>query len=167
MPHLRLALVGAALIAAASTPVLAAELSAECKPILAAMEKSLRADHTTTTAHGAETMRGVTVGGTVYVQGRGAWRKSPMTVQQSIEQMRENLRDAKAFTCKALPDAVADGTPVLMYATHTVTDDGTQDSRIAVAKSTGLAVSVENRNPGEPGADMTTHYGYANVKAPM
>jgi hypothetical protein len=167
MTRSRLALAAVVLVAGLIAQARAAELAGDCKPVFAAMEKTLRANHTTTSVHGAETIRGVTVDGVAWVQIKGAWRKSPIGVQQNIDMTRENLKDAKAFTCKPLPDAVVDGTPVANYATHTVTDDGTQDTRIAIAKSTGLAVSVENRNPGEPGSDLVTRYGYSGVKAPM
>jgi len=157
-----------ALASAASAASGAAELGADCKPPFSAMEKSLQADHTTVTTHGGDTMRGVTLGGQTWLQVHGAWRKSPVTPQQNIAMTRENLKDAKQFSCKALPDAVVDGTPVAVYATHTVSgDDDVMDSRVAVARSTGLVVSVENRQGGEATASLVTRYAYGNVKAPM
>jgi hypothetical protein len=106
----------AARAAGSFAPAHAAELAGDCKPVFAAIEKTLRANHTTTSVHGAETIR---------------------------------------------------GTPVANDATHTVIDDGTQGTRIALAKSTGLAVSVENPNPGDPCSDLVTRYGHSGVKAPM
>ena len=144
-----------------------AELSGDCKPVAAAMEKSVQADHATTTTRGADTMQGITVGGAIYVQARGAWHKSPMTVQDNLAMSRENLKDAKEYSCKALPDSVVDGIPAANYATHTVNGDTVVDSRIAIAKATGLAVSVENRLSGDANAVMVTHYRYGNVKAPI
>jgi hypothetical protein len=157
----------AALALCALKTVSAAELSAACKPVFAAMEKSLQANHTTTTTHGANVMRGVTVDGTLYLQVGGAWRKSPISVQDNLAMSRENLKGAKEYTCKALPDSVVDGTPVTNYATHTVSDDAVIDSLVAIAKGSGLAVSVENRRTGDAGADMVTKYAYGNVKAPI
>ena len=144
----------------------AAGLSADCKPVFDAMEKTLLSNHTTTTTRGSETMRGVTVGGTAYLQINGAWRKSPLTPQDNIGQSRANLKDAKEYSCKALPDAVVDGVPVANFATHTVGSEGDViDSRIALAKSTGLAVSVENHIGSKVG--YMTRYGYTDVKAPL
>lgn len=148
--------------------VSAAELSADCKPSVAAMEKTLMADHTTVTTHGGDTMRGVTLRGQSWIQARGEWRKSPITPQETLVMAHDNLKDAKQFSCKALADAVVDGTPVAVYATHTVSgDDDVMDSRVAVARSTGLVMSVESRAGGESAPSLVTHYGYANVKAPM
>src|ERR1022692_4112065 len=84
----------------------AAELSAECKPVFAAMEKSLQVDHTAVTTRGADTVRGVTVGGAIWLQVGGSWRKSAMTAQDTIANSRENLKDAKQYTCKSAPDSV-------------------------------------------------------------
>ena len=167
MHRLRLALAAFILAAFPLASCLAAEISPECKPVIEAMEKTLRANHTTTSTHGSETVHGVTVDGVAYLQIKGAWRKSPISIQENIDMSRENLRDAKAFICKVMPDTAVDGRPASTYVTHTITDDGTQDGRIAVDKATGLALSVENRNPGEPALDLVTHYGYADVKAPM
>ena len=144
-----------------------AELSGDCKPVAAAMEKSVQADHATTTTRGADTMQGITVGGAIYVQSKGAWHKSPMTVQDNLAMSRDNLKAAQEYSCKALPDSVVDGTAVANFTTHTVNSGTVVDSRIAIAKATGLAVSVENRLSGDANAVMVTHYRYGNVKAPL
>ena len=146
----------------------AAELSAECRPIVVAIEKSLHTDHHTVASHGANTVHGVTVNGTTWLQMDGTWRKSPMTVEANIAMSRENLKAARSYACKALPDSVVDGKPVANWATHTVVEDGTAHSRIAIAKGTGLVVSVENWHAGETGPpDIVTRYDYANVKPPL
>jgi len=160
-----------ALLAGVPLAPSAADLSAACKPPVAALEKTVRSDHrsiTTSTSHGEDAVQGVTVGGTSYLQVRGAWRKSPLAVKDLLDQMHEDLKDAKEFGCKALADSVVDGTPVANYATHTVSgDDDVVDSRVAVAKSTGLVVSVENHVGGDASATTVTHYTYGSVKAPM
>ena len=158
------------LLAGASPEGRAVELSSACRPVFVAMEKTVQSNHaiTTTSTHGGDATRGVTVDGTAWLQVRGAWRKSPLTVQAMIDMSRENLKDAKEYSCKSLPDSVVDGTPVSNYATHDVSgDDDVIDSRVAIAKATGLAVSVENRIGGDASATTTTHYTYGNVKAPM
>ena len=156
-----------AALAAGAAAAHGAELTAECRPLMAAMEKSIQTDHTTTTTHGAQVMKGVTVGGAIYVQSHGAWVKSPITVQDNLAMSRENLKDATEFSCKLLPDSVIDGTPVTNYATHNSSPDTVMDSRIAIAKGTGLAVRVENRPADDPGGTMVTTYSYGNVKAPI
>ncbi len=161
------ALVLATLALFAATPARGVDLSDDCRPVLAAMEKSVQVDHATVSTHGLEIVRGVTAGGVNYLQVHGAWRRSPLSVQENLAMSRENLKDAQEYTCKALPDSIVDGTPVANYATHTVSDATVVDSRISIAKSSGLAVSVENRHSGDAGADMVTRYTYGNVKPPM
>jgi hypothetical protein len=110
----------------------------------------------------------VTVQGTTWLQIDGGWRKSPMTVEANIAMSRANLKEARSYTCKALPDAVVDGKPVATWATHTVVEDGSADSRIAIAKASGLVVSVENWHAAPTGpADIVTHYDYVDVKPPI
>ena len=146
----------------------AAELSAQCRPIVVAMEKSLQTNHSSTATHGADTVHGVTVDGTTWLQVPGGWRKSPLSVQANIAMSRENLKQATSYTCRPLPDSVVDGKPVVNWATHTVVEDGTADSRIAIAKGSGLVVSVENWHAGATGQpDIVTRYDYANVKPPI
>ena len=166
MPRRRVVLALTLLAGLAGLDAGAAGLSADCKPVFDAMEKTLLSNHTTVTTRGSETLRGVTVDGTMYLQVNGAWRKSPFTPQDNITQSRGNLKDAKEYSCKALPDAVVDGIPVANFATHTVgSEDDVIDSRIAISKPTGLAVSVENRRG--PTVNYMTRYGYTNIKAPL
>ena len=167
MPIRSTAFAVAACALAASTSARAAELSTDCKPVFAAMEKSIQANHTTITTRGADVLHGVTVDGAVYMQVGGAWRKSGISAQDNIAMSRENLKAAKEYSCKALPDSVVDGTPVANFATHTVNDDVVIDTRVAVAKGTGLAMSIETRRPGDPRGDVVTRYGYGSVKAPI
>ena len=157
----------AACALAALTSARAAELSADCKPVLAAMERSIQANHTTTTTRGAEILHGVTVDGAVYLQVNGAWRKSGISAKDNIDMSRSNLKDAQEYSCKALSDSVVDGTPAANYSTHTVNDDAVIDTRIAIAKGTGLAISVVTRRPGDPAGDVVTRYAYGSVKAPI
>ncbi|MFL6680643.1 MAG: hypothetical protein ACJ8IK_20055 [Burkholderiaceae bacterium] len=146
----------------------AAELSPECRAIVVALEKSLHTDHSTISTHGKDTVHGVTVQGTTWLQTNDGWRKSPMTVEANIAMSRANLADARSYQCKALPDSVVDGKPVANWSTHTVVADGSADSRIAIAKGSGLVVSVENWHAAPAGpADIVTHYDYANVKRPI
>ena len=169
MPH-RLAMSAVAAVALCGLAATrAAELSAECKPVFAAVEKSLQIDHTTVSTRGADTLHGVTVGGAMWLQvGGGSWRKSSMTVQDNLAQSRENLKNAKEYTCKSAPDSVVDGIPVTNWATRTVNDDTTIETRIAIAKGSGLVVSVENRRSGEGStSNVVSKYGYGNVKAPI
>ena len=157
------------IVAMLVVPVMAgaAELSPACQPIVAAMEKSLVADHNTATTRAGQISHGVTIGGVNYIEVRGTWRKSPLTPQDSITQTRENLKDAKSFTCSSLPDSVLNGVSVSNYSARTVTEDDTTESKISISKTTGRAVQVENDNKSVRNAHYITQYSYDNVKAPM
>ncbi|MEO8976878.1 MAG: hypothetical protein ABI552_14115 [Casimicrobiaceae bacterium] len=150
-------------------PAFGAELSGACKPVLASMEKTISSDHATTTTRGTETVKGVTVGGAMYFQSSGKWRKSPMTAQAAIAQSRENLKDATEYSCKPLPDSVIDGVAVANFATHTVNDVSTNDGTVAIDKRSGLAVRVENnlKTGAASAPHYVTQYSYGNIKAPM
>lgn len=149
-------------------PAFGAELSSACKPVLASIEKTLATDHVTSSTQASSTVQGITVGGVLYVQVRGAWRKSPATAQGIIAQSRENLKDAREFACRPLPDSIVDGVPALNIATHTVSEDGdNEDGTVAIDKRNGLTVRVESHLNGGPDARHVTHYTYGNVKAPL
>ncbi len=144
-----------------------AALSPACKPIMEAMEKTLLADHTTTTTRAGSDVNGITVGGTMYIQIKGAWRKSPMSAQDALANSRENLQAAKEFNCSPLADSVIDGTPVANYATHEVSEDGGNDGKVSISRSSGLVIRVENDLKGGPESHYVTRYGFGSVKAPM
>ncbi|MEO8848823.1 MAG: hypothetical protein ABI440_09385 [Casimicrobiaceae bacterium] len=150
-------------------PTFGADLSVACKPVLASMEKTIAIDHATTTTAGTETVKGVTVGGSMYFQSRGTWRKSPMTAQAAIAQSRENLKNAKEYSCTPLPDSVVDGVAVANFATHMVSDDATNDGAVAIDTRSGLAIRVENNlKTGAANAPhYVTQYTYGGIKAPM
>jgi hypothetical protein len=145
----------------------AAELSAACQPLVAAMEKSLLADHNTATIRAGKISHGVTIGGVNYIEVSGAWHKSPMSPKDLIAQSRENLKDAKGFTCSTLPDSIVNGVPVSNYAARTVTEDDTTDNKISISKAMGRLVQVENDSKNDENAHYITQYTYDGVKAPM
>jgi len=155
------------LLLAIAAPAFGAELSPACKPIMDAMEKTLLSDHTTTTTRAEGSVNGITAGGTMYIQVKGAWRKSAMSAKDALANSRENLKAAKEFTCTPLADSVIDGTPVANYATHEVNEDGGNDGKVSIAKSSGMVLQVENDLKGGAGTHYVTHYGFGSVKAPM
>jgi len=150
---------------ALSVPAFGAELSAACKPVLAAMEKTLQTDHATVTTRGTTTMHGVTAGGVSYLQFSGVWKKSPMTPQENIKRSRENLQNAREYSCKPLPDSMIGGVAVANFATHT-DGDTVIDNTISIDKRTGLAVTVVTDMKDEH-MHIVTQYTYGGIKAPM
>jgi hypothetical protein len=151
-----------------ATTTFAAEPGASCAPILKAMTKTLVADHSTLSQEGDRTSSGITAGGVNYLQIGGTWKVSPLSPQDNQKRSQENLRNAKSYTCQALADSMLDGVAVANYRTHTESEDGVVDSSIAIAKSTGLALRVENTMDmgGGTKAHYITRYGYTGIQAP-
>ncbi len=149
-------------------PAVSAEPGPACTPILKAMAKTLLADHSAIAQEGDRTSTGITAGGINYLQIAGAWKASPLYPQDNQNRSDENLRNAKTYTCQALPDSVIDGVTVANYRTRTETEDAVVDSAVAIAKSTGLALRVENTIDTGGGTKMhyITRYGYTGIQAP-
>ena len=153
---------------ALSTSAFGAELSTVCKPLFATMEKSLQADHASTTTRGNDTIKGITVGGVNYLQIGGVWKKSPMSVQENLEQSRTNLKNAKEYTCKPMPDSIAGGATVANYSIRTVGEYAVVDTVIAIDKRTGMPVSVSSDIKSDGTSNhYVTQYSYSGIKAPM
>lgn len=153
--------------AVAMPPVMAAEISAACKPLLSAMQKTVLSDHTATSTQGGTTVKGITVGGVTYLQMHGKWITSKYTPQDAQKQSEENLREAKLYTCEKIADSTIDGVAVDNYRAHSESEDATTDSTISIAKSSGLAVRVDSDiDVGSVKHHYTTNYSYTNVRAP-
>jgi hypothetical protein len=151
------------------TPAGSAEPGPGCTPVLKAMAKTLQTDHSASTQAGTRTSTGITAGGVDYLQIGGTWRVSPMSPQDNQKRSDENLRNAKTYTCQALPDSMIDGVAVANYRTHTEGEDAVVDSTVSVAKSTGLALRVESDIDAGGGVKThyTTRYSYTGVQAPV
>jgi hypothetical protein len=132
------------------------------------MAKTLQADHSTTTQTGNATVSGITAGGVNYLQVGGAWRVSPLSPQDNQKRSDDNLRAAKSVTCQALPDSTIDGQEVANYKTHTEGQEAVVESTVSIAKSTGLALRVENAMAIDSGPmnRYTTRYSYTGIHAP-
>jgi hypothetical protein len=154
--------------AIAGTAAVAADLGPSCLPILKAMTKTLQSDHSTVTQDGSHTSTGITAGGANYLQMQGKWIVSPLSPQDNLKRSEENLRNAKVYTCQALPDSVIDGVPVANYRTRTESANGVVDSTVSIAKGSGLAIRVENSmdSGGGAKASYVTRYGYTGIHAP-
>jgi hypothetical protein len=150
------------------TPALSAEPGPGCAPIVKAMEKTLQVDHSAVTQMGGRTSTGITAGGVNYLQIDGVWKVSPISPQDNLKRSEENMHNAKAYTCQALPDSTIDGVAVANYRTHTEGQDAVVDSTISISKSTGLALSIENEMDTGGGAKnhYVTRYSYTGIHAP-
>lgn len=157
-----------ALFAFTGTLAVSAEPAPECTPVLKAMAKTLQSDHATVTTMDNRTTNGITAGGVNYLQFDGGWRVSRMSPKDNQQQSEENLRNAKSYTCQALPDSSVDGTAVANYKARTVAQEAVVDSIISISKATGLALRVENTIDTGDGTkkSYSTRYTYEGVRAP-
>src|SRR5262245_11157728 len=96
---------GAAATAGAMTP------PASCQVPIAAMRKQLDTPtHIYATESSSELNKhdepreSIYIGDAIYVQAKGGWKRSPMTVEQMRQQLQENMRNATAMTCTHVRD---------------------------------------------------------------
>jgi len=109
----------------------------------------------------------ISVNGVTYAMANGQWMKSPVSVEQLIQQSRAQVAGAKAHTCQHMPDEVVDGVAASVYTSHTETATGATDSRVWVAKATGLPLKSEiDMTMGARKSHTSVRYEYANVTAP-
>jgi len=150
------------------TPAVSAEPGPGCTPVLRAMAKTLQTDHSAITQNGGRTSTGITADGVDYLKIGDAWKVSPLSPQDNQKRSDENLRNAKTYTCQALPDSTIDGVTVANYRTRTEGHDAVVDSTVSIAKSTGLALRVENDidTGGGTKTHYTTRYSYSGIQAP-
>ncbi len=170
------ALVTAMLCVAISPAVAHAQKDlAACKPVMDAMVKmhSVPSHSFDTSAalsgKGTETNETITTRDAMYVRIDGRWTRSPITPQHMADQERENIRNAKTYTCKRLHDASVSGVSATVYAVHSESEYGVSDGRLWVARSTGLPVYLLiDLGTGDAGNKrrMAMHFDYAHVRAP-
>jgi hypothetical protein len=157
-----------AILGAATATAVAAEPGPACAPILKAMAKTLVADHASLTQSNGRSMNGITAGGINYLQIDGVWKVSPLSPKDNQTRSDENLLNAKSYTCQSLPDSSIDGVAVVNYRTRTETEDTVVESKIAILKTSGLALQVDNDLAAGAGnkSHYSTHYTYTGVQAP-
>lgn len=109
----------------------------------------------------------INVNGVTYAMVNGTWMKSPVSVEQLIQQSRAQVASAKAHTCQAMPEETVDGVATSVYTSHTVTATGATDSRVWIAKATGLPIKSEiDMTMGDRKSHTSVRYEYNNVTAP-
>jgi hypothetical protein len=149
-----------------------AQLSSECQAVSSAMLR------VTTTPHHAvgtssklrEATESIMVGDTNYFKYHGVWKRSRLSPKDNLEQEQDNIKSAKVYTCRRLPDEVLDGASVAVYAAHSETPDvGKTDAKVWLSKTTGLPVRTESDIDAGAGTGqhLSVRYDYANIKAPI
>src|SRR5581483_3811464 len=105
--------------AALARTVVAAAPSPECKPAADALAKQIVTPTHVFTTHDrkgrSEESESIYAQGAIYVKLHGTWRRSPMTVDQMRQQHAENVRNAKAMSCRVLRVESVDGQPATVY----------------------------------------------------
>ncbi len=150
-------LIGATLLVAQS----------DCKLVLDALSKSLNTPthlySTTIIGDTTQTAESIYAGGAIYMKIAGKWSLSPITMQETKQQMQKNQRDNKE-TCRYLHDELIDGEIAAVYSVHEESPKAKSDSQIWISKAKRLPLRSEWH------ADTvrnSTRYEYGNVKPPM
>jgi hypothetical protein len=159
------------ILVAATSAAEAAPISATCQPALDGQIKLVTTPHHTVTAEGNPPKVGeaIAVDGVNYFKVNDRWMKSPMTVQASLAQQQENIKNAKVISCTRLPDGEVDGMPATVYKFHNeMPDVGFSDAQIWLSMATGLPLRTENDfNTTGTNRHMSIKYDYANIHAPV
>ncbi len=160
-----------AILVSAASAATAAPIPPVCQPAIDGQIKLITTPHHTVTAEGNPPKIGeaIAVDGINYFKVHDKWMKSPMTVQASLAQQQENIKNAAALSCTRLPDGDVDGAPATVYKVHTeMPDVGSSDGQIWLSKATGLPLRTENDfNATDSNRHMSIKYDYANIHAPV
>jgi hypothetical protein len=145
-----------------------AQKSPACKPVFDAMEKVITVDHSATSQVDGRVIEGITSGGVSYVRLHDKWIKSPSTPQETLKREQENIRNAKVYTCQALPDTSVSGTSALVYRVHSEGDAGIADATVWISKSAGLPLKLEEDLVSDGSKrHISNQYEYTNIRAPL
>jgi hypothetical protein len=164
----------AGLIAAGVAGPAASAIDPSCKPAIDAMMKQLATPthaFSTEAAPGggrSEVKETIFAGGAIYLQVKGAWRRSPMSVQQMREQQEENQRNAKSMTCRYLHDETVRGEAAAVYRAQADVEGIKSDATLWVSKRTGLPLRSENDldTGDKTKRHLSIRYDYADVRPP-
>lgn len=152
-----------------------ATLSAECKIVTDAAKKQLVTPSHAYSAQtgrpgqaGARNSEAIYVGGAAYVQIKGIWRRSSMTVKDALELKDENIRDATAMDCRYLREETMNGDSAAVYSFDSSNEADHSVGQIWISKSRGLPLKIEQDLIADKSskAHVSTRYEYTNVQAP-
>lgn len=150
--------------------------SPACKPVLDAHTKEIGTPH-----HGYQTDTSpanpgkqrtseiISTPTASYVLLDGKWTRVAITTQQNLAQMQENLRNAKVYQCRQLPDESVDGAAASVYTAHAENEFVKNDVKLWVTKSSGLIAREEiDMYSDDAGGKrhISTRYDYRNVQPP-
>ena len=157
-------------------PARAAAVDPACKPVLDSLAKQYSTSvHVYMTQVAAfrggkpQSSESIFAGGTIYIQVRGKWMRSPMSLEEMRQQREENLRNAKSMSCRYLRDEVVNGEAAAVYNSQSETEDVKSSSTLWVSKRTGLPLKneIDLDTGGKLGKEHNSiRYDYSNVRTP-
>jgi hypothetical protein len=148
----------------------AAPVPPGCQSPVDAGMKVITTPHHTVTAEGNPPKIGeaIMAGGVNYVKIRDKWIKSPLTLQETVAQEQENIKNATSYNCTRQADDSVAGVPATVYKVHyDMPDVGSADVQIWISKATGLPLrSEEDTDLIGTKRHYSVKYDYADIKAP-
>ncbi|MFY9791449.1 MAG: hypothetical protein WA474_16000 [Candidatus Sulfotelmatobacter sp.] len=144
-----------------------------CQPVFDAMSKVLVTPAHVFSTEGAGARAGakpqsesIYFGGAIYVKLSNKWIRSKMTVQQMLEQEKEN-REHGTATCRYLREEIVGGEVAAVYSAHSENEDVKSDGQVWISKK-GLPLREElDTDVGDPSKiHHSLRYEYSNVQAP-
>ncbi|HEY5037399.1 MAG TPA: hypothetical protein VII74_09735 [Chthoniobacterales bacterium] len=158
-------------VAAAQTLRAASIDDPSCKVLLDATAKMEHTDnhqYVTIDRNGAKDIEGesIQVGDTSYIKVGDAWKVSPLNPKDPAEQRKENIRNAKVFTCKYERDEMVDGEAAAVYKTHQESEDVIADAELWISKSRGLVLKEVVSHPDDK-QSIVVRVDYTNVQKPV
>lgn len=159
----------AALLALPATAVAQGAASGPCKPVFDAVTKEVSTPHHAVTLKDGTTQgESIATADAIYVKLKGTWVKSPLTPKALLAQQQENIRSVTSASCTALPGEVVDGIATNVWQAHyEQADMGASDSKVWIAKATGLPVRTEATLQAGEKVSMVTHFDYDHITAPV
>jgi hypothetical protein len=108
----------------------------------------------------------IVVGGDMYIQVGGRWRKTREAAADRKKRQEEALVNAN-MSCRYLRDEAAGGVASAVYTAETEKDGSKTQGVLWIAKSTGLPVRQEIDIGGAVGkSHHAVRFEYENVQAP-
>jgi len=118
-----------------------------------------------------ETSETIFVSGIRYIQFRGQWKQSPITVPQMRDQEAENRNNAKNQSCHFVKDDTVNGEAASVHFAHYESEDAKSDGQVWISKRSGLILRNELDIDSGGGKSDLNHYSirydYSNVNPPL
>lgn len=157
-------------------PAGAAAVDPACKPVLDSLAKQYSTPvHIYMTEVAAfrggkpRSSESIFAGGAIYIQVRGQWRRSPMSLEEMRRQEEENIRDAKSMSCRYLRDEALGGEAAAVYSSRSETEEAKSSSTLWVSRRTGLPLKneIDIDTGGTMGKERrSVRYDYSGVRPP-